>query len=125
MSDDHSIHMRDNYGQAGQTLTNCTNMIQQKAPTDRKELLEAVEREVQQLIKGLPQDKQMEAAGDLQKIVEVAVSPTPPVRRWYSMSAEGLLEASKFAKDFSGNIAGTLKNLGKSLWPDFVLPDEK
>ena len=125
MSDDHSIHMRDNYGQAGQTLTNCTNMIQQQAPTDRKELLEAVEREVQQLIKGLPKDKQMEAAGDLQKIVEVAVSPTPPVRRWYSMSAEGLLEASKFAKDFTGNIAGTLKNLGKSLWPDFVLPDEK
>jgi hypothetical protein len=34
---------------------------------------------------------------------------------------EGLLEASTFVKDFSGNIAGTIKNLGKSLWPDFLL----
>jgi hypothetical protein len=45
-----------------------------------------------------------------------------PDRKWYSLSAEGLLEASKFVKDFSGNIAGTVGQLGKLLWPDFSLP---
>ena len=111
----------DNYGQIGQTLTNCTNMIQQQAPGERKDLLEELQREVKALIDKLPEDKQTEAAGDLEQVVKGATS-TPPVRRWYSVSSEGLLEASKFAKDFSGNIAGTLKNLGKSLWSDFLLP---
>jgi hypothetical protein len=36
-----------------------------------------------------------------------------------------LLEASKYVKDFTGNIAGTIKNLGKSIWPDFLLPESK
>jgi hypothetical protein len=50
-----------------------------------------------------------------------ATGPSPS-RQWYSVSAEGLLEASKFAQDFAGNLAGTLGELGKLLWPDFELP---
>jgi hypothetical protein len=34
-----------------------------------------------------------------------------------------LLEASKFANDFAGNIAGTIGQLGKLLWPDFKLEE--
>jgi hypothetical protein len=43
-------------------------------------------------------------------------------RAWYSVSSKGLLEAAEFVKDFSGEIAGTLNNLGKCFWPDFTLP---
>jgi hypothetical protein len=41
------------------------------------------------------------------------------------VSAEGLLEASKWVKDFAGNIAGTIATLGKFIWPDFLLPVSK
>jgi len=33
-----------------------------------------------------------------------------------------LIEAAKFVRDFTGDIAGTITNLGKSIWPDFMLP---
>ena len=122
--DDHSIHARDIINsQVGQTLTNCTNMIQQQAPGERKELLERIDREVNELIAKLPKDKQEEAAEDLAKMVKGATME-PPNRRWYSMSAEGLLEASKFVRDFAGNIVGTVGTLGKLLWPDFSLPGQ-
>jgi len=122
MKDSHDIHARDIINsQVGQTLTNCTNMIQQQAPGERKDLLETLRREVGELISKLPEDKKEEAAGNLELMVKAATSAKPN-RAWYSVSAEGLLEASKFVKDFSGNIAGTLGSLGKALGPDFRLP---
>jgi hypothetical protein len=126
MTHDHSIHIGSNVtnAQVGQTLTNCTNMIQQQAPGERKGLLEELEKQVQQLLKVLPAEKQEEAAGNLELAVKAATSAKPN-RAWYSVSTKGLLEASTFVKDFSGNIAGTIKNLGKSLWPDFLLPESE
>ncbi len=123
MNDDISINIHgDNYGQAGQTLTNCTNMIQQQAPGEKKTALEALEKEAKALIAKLPEDKKEDAAGNLELAVKGATSATPN-RKWYDLSAEGLIEASKFVKDFSGNIVGTIKNLGKAVWPDFSLPE--
>ncbi|MDQ3774149.1 MAG: toll/interleukin-1 receptor domain-containing protein [Pseudomonadota bacterium] len=126
MTHDHSIHIGGNVtnAQVGQTLTNCTNMIQQQAPGERKDLLEELEKQVQQLLKALPAEKQEEAAGNVELAVKAATSAKPN-RAWYSVSTEGLLEAAKFVEDFSGNIAGTIKNLGKSLWPDFLLPESE
>ena len=126
MSHDHSIHIGGNVtnAQVGQTLTNCTNMIQQQAPGERKDLLEELGKQVQQLLKALPAEKQEEAAGNLELAVKAATSAKPN-RAWYSVSTEGLVEAAKFVEDFSGNIAGTIKNLGKSLWPDFLLPESE
>ena len=77
-----------------------------------------------QMLKALPAEKHEDVAGNLELAVK-AVTNAKPNRAWYSVSAEGLLEASKYAKDFSGNIAETLKNLGKALWPDFLLPESK
>ena len=54
-----------------------------------------------------------------------AATSAKPKRAWYSVSTGGLLEAAKFVEDFSGNIAGAIKNLGKSLWPDFLLPESE
>lgn len=125
MTHDQSIYIGGNVtnSQVGQTLTNCTNMIQQQAPGERKDLLEELAKQVQQLVKALPQDKQEETASNLELAVKAATSAKPN-RAWYSVSAEGLMEASKYVKDFSGNITGTLKNLGQALWPDFLLPGD-
>ena len=120
---DNTINARDIINsQVGQTLTNCTNMIQQQAPGEKKTALEALEKEAKALIAKLPEPMKEEAAGNLELAVKGATSATPN-RKWYSVSAEGLIEASKFAKDFSGNIVGTIKNLGKAMWPDFSLPE--
>lgn len=124
MTDDHSIHMRDNYGQVGLTLTNCTNTIQQYAPGERKNLLEALNRDVQKLIESLPEEKKEEApqvAENLEVLVKQATSEKPN-RKWYSLSAEGLLDAAKWVKDFTGNLGGTILNLGKAIWSDYQLP---
>ncbi len=126
MKDDHSIHIGGNVtnAQVGQTLTNCTNTIQQQQPGERKDLLEQLQKKVEQLIEAVPSEKQEEVAGNLELAVK-AVTGAKPNRAWYSVSAEGLMEASKFVKDFSGNIAGTIGSLGKLLWPDFRLPESK
>jgi internalin A len=116
MTHDQSINIRDNYGQAGQTLTNCMNMIQPQAPGPQKDLLEELAKQGRQLIAALPADKQEKAAGNLELAVKAATSAEPD-REWYSVSTKGLLEASKWVKGYSENIAGTIANLGKLVWP--------
>jgi hypothetical protein len=59
---------------------------------------------------------------NLETLVKEA-SRAEPRRKWYELSAEGLIEASKFVKDFTGNIAGTVGQVGRLLWPDFKLPE--
>lgn len=123
-SHDITIHGNVTNAQVGQTLRNCTNMIQQQPLGERKDLLQQLERETNALIEELPEEKREMAVGDLEQLIKGATASTPN-RRWYSVSAEGLLEASKYVKDFSGNIAGTISNLGKTIWSDFVLPEMK
>ena len=53
------------------------------------------------------------------------VTSEKPNRRWYSVSAEGLLDAATWVKDFTGKIGGSVLNLGKLLWGDFQLPGTK
>jgi hypothetical protein len=81
-------------------------------------------QQVQQLLKALPVEKHEEVATNLELAMKAATSARPN-RSWYSVSADGLMEASKYAKDFSGNIASALTNVGKGLWPDFLLPQGK
>jgi internalin A len=121
MNDDNKIIIGGNVtgSQIGQTLTNCTNMINQQAAGERKDLLTTVDQQVRDLIKMLPPDKKEEIPEieeNLEMLIKQATAAKPN-RRWYDVSAEGLIEASKYVKNFSGNIAGTIKNLGKSLWP--------
>ncbi len=102
--------------QIGHTLTNCQNMVSQMAQTSQvKPLLETLQKEVTTLLDQLPEEKKQAVAEDLELLTKTATS-TQPNRKWYSVSAEGLLEASKFTKEFSGNIAGTLASLGKALF---------
>jgi hypothetical protein len=123
--DDHSINIGGNVinSQVGQTLTKCKIMITSQPPGDRRDRLEELQGLAKELIERLPEEKAAEAAENLEILVKQATSEKPN-RRWYSVSADGLLEAAKYAKDFTGNIAGTILNLGKSLWPDFKLPGD-
>lgn len=123
---DNRIHIGGDVvnSQVGQVLTNCTNMVQQQAPGERRDLLEKLNREGRELIDQLPADQKGVAAENLEMLVKQATHPKPN-RKWYSLSAEGLLEAAKWAKDFTGNIVDTVKTLGKSLWPDFSLSESK
>ena len=121
MGHDQSIHIGGNvtHSQVGQTLTNCTNSVQQQAPGERKDLLEKLVKQVQQLIAALPAENQEEApqvAENLEMLVKQATSAKPN-RKWYSVSKDGLLEASQFVKDFGVSMAGTLGSLEKLMWP--------
>ena len=111
-------------GQVGQTLTNCMIMVQQQAPGERKNLLEALIFDLRKLIESLPDDKKDEVADNLEMLVKQATGGKPN-RKWYSVSAEGLLEASKWVEDFPSDHGGTILNLGKAIWPDFKLPGSK
>ncbi|TDU72826.1 hypothetical protein EI77_01291 [Prosthecobacter fusiformis] len=103
--------------QVGQTLSQCTLMVQQQTAGEVKSLLESLTKDVKTLIEKLPEDKQEEAATNLELLTK-AVTIAKPNRAWYSVSAEGLIEASKFVKDFTGNIAGTVGQLRKLVFPD-------
>ncbi|MEC5213847.1 hypothetical protein RCH06_002402, partial [Polaromonas sp. CG_9.5] len=115
MNDGNSIHIGGNVtnSQVGQTLTNCTNMVQQQAPGERKDLLEALQKQVAQIIAALPEDKKDKAAevADNLEVVVKEVTSAKPRRKWYSLGAAGLLEAASYVKDFGGNITEVLKNL--------------
>ena len=117
-----TINVESNYGQIGEVLTHCTNVIKQQPDSDAKKLLAGLTAEVEALIKALPADKKEDAADNL-KLLVTAATAKKPKRPWYSVSAAGLIDASKFAKDFSGNIAGTIGQLGKLFWPDFKSAD--
>jgi internalin A len=121
MSDDNSIHIGGNVinSQVGQTLTNCTNTIQQQAPGEQKSLLEELQKQVTQLIKALPADKQEKApeiVDDLEMVVK-EVTRAEPRKKQYTVSAQGLMEAATYVTDFGGKIAGALKSLENLVWP--------
>ena len=121
MNHDQSIHIGGNVinAQVGQTLTNCTNTVQQQAPGERKDVLEELVKQVQQLIEALPAEKREEApevAKNLDRLVEEATSAKPN-RKWYSVSKDGLLEAAQFVNDFGITIGKTLGRLDKLMWP--------
>jgi hypothetical protein len=124
--DDHSINIRGNvtYSQVGQSLNNCTNLVQSQPPGERRDLLEQLRRDVTSLIERLPDDRKEEAADNLEMLVKQATAARPN-RSWYSVSADGLLDASNWVKDFAGNLAETIGALGKSIWPDFLPPERK
>jgi len=115
MNIDQSINIGgDNNGQVARTMENCTQMIQNQNAGELKSLLEKLEQEVKALLPKLPEEKREETAGNLELLTK-AVTSAKPNRKWYSVSSEGLLEASKYVKDFTGNIAGTIGSLGKLL----------
>ena len=118
-----TINVQTNYGQVGEVLNNCTNIINKQADGAIKNLLTKLSFDVDCLIKALPAERDSlknDVADNLKLLIESATTEKPK-RKWYSVSAEGLLEAADFTKEFSGKIADSIGQLGKLLWPDFEL----
>jgi hypothetical protein len=118
MTDDHSIRIGGSVinSQVGQTLTNCTNMIQQQAPEWKRTLLEQLQSDVQKLLEQLP-GANVEDAPQVAENLELTRETGnrgQANRRWYEVSPKGCWEASKWVKDFSGSIGGTIRQLGKT-----------
>lgn len=108
------VHGNITNSQVGQTLTNCSQRIRQQAPGELKTLLEELRQNMEQVIAKLPEDKQEEAAENLEMLTKAATAATPN-RKWYSVSSEGLLEAANYVKEFSGSVTTTIRNLTKLL----------
>ena len=122
-----NINVGINYGQIGEVLNHCTNIISQQPEGPAKQLQNTLCTDVTALIAALPAEQAKlgeKTAKNLKRLLEAATE-VEPEREWYSVSAKGLLEAAGFVKDFSGKIAGTISQIGKLLWPDFTLPDDE
>jgi hypothetical protein len=105
----------DVYGQVGETLTNCTNMVNVQPPGEKKTLMERLQNEVTALINQLPEDKRSEAeniAENLEDVLKQSGKDKPSAGK-FDIAAKGLLEAAEWVKDFSLKIGGTLLALGK------------
>jgi hypothetical protein len=126
--DEHSISGSGTVAttQVGHVLANSLDMIQQQPASERKTLLEELDRNIKELLEKLPQERKSEAnevVENLEMLVKQATREKPN-RKWYSLSAEGLLEASGWVKGFTGSIAGPVAKVGAILWRDFSLGEK-
>lgn len=80
---------------AADTINNSFNKIAKSdAPDELKEHLEKLNAAVKEMIQRLPEMQQKQAAQDVQTLTDEALSEKPR-RKWYELSAEGLIEAAK------------------------------
>ena len=82
------------------------------------QLLETVKNEFRRIEEHLPPEKRAEAAKHLENLDAAAKAKD---KVWYSISAKGLLDASRFVKEFAGNILSSITKVGKAIWSDFDL----
>ena len=80
---------------AADTISNAFNTVaQSSAPQDLKAELEKLNQAVAEMVKLLPEEKQREVAQDLKTLTDEATSSSPR-KKWYELSAEGIIEAAK------------------------------
>jgi hypothetical protein len=70
--------------------------------------LQDLHKSVAEMSKQLPEQKQAEAAKDLATLSSEALSPAPR-KKWYELSAEGLLEAAKTVGDIAASVTTAVK----------------
>jgi hypothetical protein len=80
------------------------------ASQELKEKLEKLTRQVAEMCGYLPEDKKKEAARDLEVLTDEATSEKPR-RKWYSLSAEGLIEAAKAVGEAANPVVKTVKEI--------------
>jgi hypothetical protein len=96
---------------AGSTIQNSFNTIAESAAEPAlKAELERLCQQVEQLLPQLPEEKREEAAQDLDSLVKEATKETPR-KKWYELSAEGLLEAAKTCAGMATPVTATIKSI--------------
>lgn len=104
-------------------MKECMKMIDNVEGGVKKDLLKELEGLVINLIQRLPQEQaelKEKVSKNYQTLVTEASSLSPE-REWYELSAKGVIEAAKFAKDLSRELTTTVLNLGGCLWKGFEL----
>lgn len=69
---------------------------------------------IENIVKNMPNDKAKEITEDLQTFVNEA-SKKQPRRKWYEMSAEGLIDAAKTIGTIGKPVIETVQSISKLL----------
>jgi small GTP-binding protein len=112
---DKSISFGDNAHIAGNVNTgkiqNSFNTVAQSAAEPAlKAELERLCQQVEQMLTQLPEEKKQEAVQDLDSFVKEATKDAPR-RKWYELSAEGLIEAAKACAGMTAPVTATVKGI--------------
>lgn len=79
-------------------------------PADRKQQLQELAQHVAEMAKSLDEARAEQAARDLENLTAEALSKEPR-RRWWELSAEGLIEAAKAVGEAAAPVVSTVKTL--------------
>ncbi|RTL43661.1 MAG: hypothetical protein EKK48_07905 [Candidatus Melainabacteria bacterium] len=94
---------------AQSTVTNSLNNLKDSSSqSEVKPKLEELHNEVEKILPKLPESKQKEVAQDLQTFTSEAISETPR-KKWYELSAEGLIEAAQTVGELAEPIIKVVK----------------
>lgn len=100
-----------------QSITESFNVAcQSDASQTLKDKLEDLTRVVTEMCKELSEAKQREVAQDLKVLVDEATSKTPR-KKWYELSAEGLIDAAKSLGEIAAPVTNAVKGVLALLAP--------
>jgi GTPase SAR1 family protein len=99
------------------SIQNSFNTVAQSAAEPNlKSALEHLCQQVEQMLTKLPEEKKEEVAQDLDSFVKEATKDAPR-RKWYELSAEGLIEAAKACAGMTAPVTATVKGILELLQP--------
>ncbi|MCI5121980.1 MAG: hypothetical protein D3908_12470 [Candidatus Electrothrix sp. AUS4] len=94
-----------------QTIQNSFNTVAQSdAEPALKAELKRLCQQVEQMLPQLPEEKKEEVAQDLESLVKEATKDAPR-KKWYELSAEGLIEAAKACAGMAAPVTATVKSI--------------
>ena len=95
----------------GTIIQNSFNTVAQSAAEPAlKAKLERLCQQVEQMLTQLPEEKKQEAVQDLDSFVKEATKDAPR-RKWYELSAEGLIEAAKACAGMTAPVTATVNGI--------------
>ena len=108
----HQFHGDVNINQvAAETIQNSFNRVSNSdASNELKSALQNLSQQVTELCKRVPESKQKEVVRDLETLTNEALSPTPR-KKWYELSADGLLDAAKAVVGLSEPVTAAVKTV--------------
>jgi hypothetical protein len=95
---------------AGTIQDSFNHVAQSNADNDLKQKLQLLCSQIDDLVKRLPAEKQKEVEQDLSGFV-TEVTKDAPRRKWYELSAEGLIDAAKACAGVASPVIATVKQI--------------
>lgn len=95
---------------AGHIQDSFNQISKSNAAPDVKQKLELLCTQVSDMVKNLSEEKQKEILQDLSSFIAEASKPEPR-RKWFELSAEGLLEAAKACAGMASPVISTVKEV--------------